>query len=1196
MTVRVSMTLVLLILAGNMPGCNGPKESQWDLGTVIDVDLKQLDGSAWNTDLLEVRSEDHSGRELDLVSSFCLDEHCDDNNQCTEDSCDPLTGECRYEPVEVTCDDENFCTHADTCVKGVCLGQPVSCDDSNPCTMDSCDVSGGCLYQHLDNFPCDDGNFCTVDDLCAQGTCTGLPRNCSDGNLCTLDFCDVSKKACDTAPVSDGISCEDGNSCTVADTCQAGGCQSGSEAKFCQDGNPCTNDLCFPGKGCQFPANSLPCDDGNPCTTGDKCISGTCHPGFVKNCSDGNSCTLDSCLAATGECHHTAVDWPCNDGNLCTIDDLCSEALCQGTPVVCNDGNPCTADSCEPEFGCAYQFLSVPCDDGNSCSIGDLCAQGICVPGSIKPICDDGNECTDDSCDPTTGLCYFTANNASCDDGNPCTQDDLCIDSNCLSGDTGVCECETDGDCLPFDDGDLCNGTLICHKKQWPYTCQIHPSSVITCPHNMDTDCITSVCKPETGMCVLTPLAGGTPCDDGNPCTLSDSCDDGECLPVIYIDCDDDNPCTDEECAPGEGCTYSANNQPCDDGVICTLSDKCMGGNCVGIGVVCDDGNACSTGYCDPETGDCEFVATFGSCDDGNPCTLTDHCEALACIGNPVDCDDGQPCTADACQPEFGCLHEPVLGECDDGNGCTVNDNCQDGLCKGTGITCLDTNPCTDDLCLPDLGCHHPPNVAPCDDEDACTYGDQCQNGECVGLVVTCEDGNPCTTKSCHKEAGCIISWLDVACEDFNSCTLGDWCVGGKCTPGSPIYCNDGNVCTLDMCNPETGQCEYKFHGLPCDDGNNCSTNDLCIEGVCTGFPVNCEDFNSCTVESCKEGEGCFYEPLTGPYCKDNDACSTLETCESGVCVGHAEINCDDGNVCTEDGCSPDQGCVHDPIQGIGCDDDDDTTVWDLCVDGSCAGLPDDDGDSFPDVGSAPVCVGGSVEQCRDNCPGLENPIQADADGDGVGDDCEVCGTLHVFDGISPPQEDSWLATAENACPDNLVVKGAGLDEDEPYLSFKGVREPACGPYPMRVYVAQVMDLSDENRVLEVDLEWETGVYPFAFLGTHLAEIGMTNGVDHLILTTMEASKTDGDCGETAVVTPFFARAVWRVEVLPSKQTASLFFNGEEVEESPISLVSLDAPWHLYFKALAADLAGNCGASAAIRFYSFASLCEWEDQ
>lgn len=49
---------------------------------------------------------------------------------------------------------------------------PASCDDSNVCTTDRCQPDFGCMHDALDGGePCDDGNACSLNDSCRQGTC-----------------------------------------------------------------------------------------------------------------------------------------------------------------------------------------------------------------------------------------------------------------------------------------------------------------------------------------------------------------------------------------------------------------------------------------------------------------------------------------------------------------------------------------------------------------------------------------------------------------------------------------------------------------------------------------------------------------------------------------------------------------------------------------------------------------------------------------------------------------------------------------------------------------------------------------------------------------------------------------------------------------------------------------------------------------
>ena len=67
-----------------------------------------------------------------------------------------------------------------------CVGN-AECDDSNPCTDDMC-VAGSC-ESAPNTAGCDDGDVCTVQDTCQATTCVGQPMNCDDANVCTKDYC-----------------------------------------------------------------------------------------------------------------------------------------------------------------------------------------------------------------------------------------------------------------------------------------------------------------------------------------------------------------------------------------------------------------------------------------------------------------------------------------------------------------------------------------------------------------------------------------------------------------------------------------------------------------------------------------------------------------------------------------------------------------------------------------------------------------------------------------------------------------------------------------------------------------------------------------------------------------------------------------------------------------------------------------------
>lgn len=46
------------------------------------------------------------------------------------------------------------------------------------------------------------------------------------------------------------------------------------------------------------------------------------------------------------------------------------------------------------------------------------------------------------------------------------------------------------------------------------------------------------------------------------------------------LDCDDQNSCTIEICDASSGCVSTLNSGACEDGLVCTEGDSCVGGVC----------------------------------------------------------------------------------------------------------------------------------------------------------------------------------------------------------------------------------------------------------------------------------------------------------------------------------------------------------------------------------------------------------------------------------------------------------------------------------------------------------------------------------------------------------------------------------------------------------------------------------------
>ena len=92
-------------------------------------------------------------------------------------------------------------------------------------------------------------------------------------------------------------------------------------------------------------------------------------------------------------------------------------------------------------------------------------------------------------------------------------------------------------------------------------------------------------------------------------------------------------------------------------------------------------------------------------------------------------------------------------------------------------------------------------------------------------------------------------------CDDGDACTTNDVCMGGVCVGAEPTDCNDGNTCTDDLCDPIIG-CVHIDNTISCDDGNECTFADQCVGGACEGTPISCDDGDPNTVDTC--------DPLTG--------------------------------------------------------------------------------------------------------------------------------------------------------------------------------------------------------------------------------------------------------------------------------------------------------------------------------------------
>ena len=249
---------------------------------------------------------------------------CNDSNPCTDDVC--TMSQCFHTNNAVACNDNNACTTNDVCQGGACGGAPVVCAPLDACHLGVCDaVTGMCSNPAKpDGDPCDDNDACTQMDACQAGTCTGAnPVVCAALDTChDMGMCSPVTGMCSDPVKPDGSACSDSDGCTQTDTCLAGVC-SGANPVMCPPPDGChTAGTCDQVTGmCSNPAkpDGDACDDNNSCTQMDACQAGVCTGASAVMCMASDSChDVGMCDPTTAMCTNPAKpDGVACDGGTC---------------------------------------------------------------------------------------------------------------------------------------------------------------------------------------------------------------------------------------------------------------------------------------------------------------------------------------------------------------------------------------------------------------------------------------------------------------------------------------------------------------------------------------------------------------------------------------------------------------------------------------------------------------------------------------------------------------------------------------------------------------------------------------------------------------------------------------------------------------------------------------------------------------
>eukprot|EP01065_Artemidia_motanka_P008951 TRINITY_DN1454_c0_g2_i3.p1 TRINITY_DN1454_c0_g2~~TRINITY_DN1454_c0_g2_i3.p1 ORF type:complete len:4987 (+),score=1087.78 TRINITY_DN1454_c0_g2_i3:1191-14963(+) len=867
-----------------------------------------------------------------------------------------------------------------------------------------------------------DGGYDATGAVCTANTCRGGPSANVDGNA-DYTGCSIGVTGSTCAPrctvgvltgsirlvcVGDGFDAA-GAYCAV--TCGSALCPPAGQCFTTEcSGNQCTQ---------RAKADGAACTDSDPRTVGDSCRAGVCRGTQLclgRTCPAATQCHLPGeCAPETGECSvRLAADGTsCDDGSSQTVMDVCTAGVCAGrgrcTGAVCTADDSChTAGVCDPATGmCSTPRVAdgTACDDGDSRTTGDVCRSGVCV-GTLLcggvPCQAPASSCAMPVCDGSTCQVASRPDGQPCNDEDPLTVNDTCSGRVCAGRSlcAGVAcvaasQCHFPGQCEPStgrcstpqraagtrcDDG---NAGTIDDTCRAGVCSGVSRCDGVTC---VPAQCsAAAVCDTATGLCVQTPSADGSDCNDGDAGTINDICVSGSCRGSVA--CGGASCSTSEECyrpaCDGSSCVRLArpDGTACDDGLPNTNDDKCVIGVCVGTdgcSAACDAPSQCHTAVCNTASGRCTtpLKPDLTPCDDGSAATSGDVCRQGVCSG-VARCQDTSCAASDACHapgtcdPLTGLCTDPVRPDgtwCDDGVAVSVNDACVSGICRGS-VSCgatacaaagqCQTASCSGSRCV-QLSA---PDGTRCNDGSAVTVDDTCAGGVCVGR-------DPCATvvcsasDQCHAAGTCVggvcsdpLRPDETPCDDENAATVGDRCLRGVCTGVDPcvgVSCPPSDVCHWAGVCGRDGLCTdpARDDGTPCDDGSPATLGDICSGGVCRGAVVcgnaTCTAASQCHTAACTGGAVCVQVTRPDGFrCTDGNERTVGDSCVGGTCVSGNDpcvgVVCRALSQCHEQGaCEPKTGKCSNPTRADNtpCDDQDPRTASDRCVRGVCKGAP----------------------------------------------------------------------------------------------------------------------------------------------------------------------------------------------------------------------------------------------------------------
>ena len=381
-------------------------------------------------------------------------------------------------------------------------------------------------------------------------------------------------------------------------------------------------------------------------------------------------------------------------------------------------------------------------------------------------------------------------------------------------------------------------------------------------------------------------VPGGPVCGD-NVLEAPEQCDDGNTAPG---DCCSPT-CTIE--SAGTICRASVGS--CDFTEVCTGSSATCPADlvvpaatvCRAAADVCDVEETCtgSSATCPVdgfESAATECRASGGVCDVAETCTGSSaSCPAdgfvsaaTECRASGGVCDVAETCTGSSAScPADG--FEAASTECRASGGvCDVAETCtgSSASCPADGFEAASTE------------CRAAADV--CDVAESCTGssascpadGFESASTECRAAADVCDVAESCTGSS----ASCPADGFESASTECRAaadvCDVAETCTGSSVScpgdvfePASTECRASTGVCDpAETCTGSSASCptDEQLDGVPCLDGDVCNGAEQCVAGVCEpATPLDCDDGDACTADSCDEITGCAHDPVLTPEC-----------------------------------------------------------------------------------------------------------------------------------------------------------------------------------------------------------------------------------------------------------------------------------------------------------------------------------------